>query len=79
MGNVRLLRLIDVKNHTGLSKSEVYRLMSERRFPQSIPLGQRSVAWRSDEIDSWVAERIRNAEAAKAARVTATTAAASPR
>lgn len=67
MGSVRLLRLYDVKDHTGLSKSEIYRLMGEDRFPKSVPLGKRSVAWRSDEIDAWVAERIHRAETAKAA------------
>jgi prophage regulatory protein len=66
MGSVRLLRLYNVKDHTGLSKSEIYRLMAEGRFPKAIPLGKRSVAWRSDEIDAWVAERIHNAETAKA-------------
>ena len=66
MGSVRLLRLYDVKDYTGLSKSEIYRLMAEDRFPKAIPLGKRSVAWRSDEIDAWVAERIHKAEAAKA-------------
>lgn len=34
----RLLRIAEVKQLTGLSRSSLYRLISEKRFPASIPL-----------------------------------------
>jgi prophage regulatory protein len=55
---MRFVRLKEVKDRTGLSKTEIYRRMDEGTFPKVIPLGKRSVAWRSDELDAWFDERI---------------------
>jgi prophage regulatory protein len=54
----RLLRLPGVKAATGLSKADIYREQREGRFPHSIPLGRRSVAWIEDEVDQWIEEKI---------------------
>jgi len=51
-------RLPDVKARTGLSRSTVYKLESEGKFPQRIKLGERAVGWRSSEIDAWIASRV---------------------
>lgn len=61
----QLLRLPQVRDAVGLSRSEIYRLMSldPPKFPQSIPLGERIVAWDSGEIQAWVAERIAKRDA----------------
>lgn len=48
-----LLRLPAVLRITGLSRSVIYRLMSEHKFPDSVRLGERTVAWRQSEIDQW--------------------------
>jgi prophage regulatory protein len=58
MSAMRFVRLAEVKDRTGLSKTEIYRRMDEGTFPKVIRLGKRSVAWRSDELDAWFAERI---------------------
>jgi prophage regulatory protein len=55
---MRFVRLAEVKDRTGLSKTEIYRRMEEGSFPKVIRLGKRSVAWRSDQLDAWFAERI---------------------
>jgi len=53
-----LLRLPQVQQIVGLSRSEIYRLISIGRFPRPVPLGERVVAWDSDEISEWVQSRI---------------------
>jgi len=55
----RFLRLREVLHRTGLGRSTVYRWMDEGRFPRSVRLGGRSVAWIEHEIDEWLQDRCR--------------------
>lgn len=55
---LRLLRLQQVKNLTGLKRSAIYKYISEDRFPQSVKLGVRAVAWVEHEIQQWIEQRI---------------------
>ncbi len=50
----RLIRLPEVMNRTGYGKAWIYRLISEGRFPRSIKIGIRSVAFVEREIDEWI-------------------------
>ena len=61
-----LLRRKQVQERVNLSRSELYRLMGVGRFPRSIRLGERAIAWDSDEIEAWIRARIaaRDARAA---------------
>jgi prophage regulatory protein len=61
-----LLRRKQVQERVNLSRSELYRLMGVGRFPRSIPLGERAIAWDADEIEAWIQARIaaRDARAA---------------
>ena len=54
----QMLRLENVKSKTGLSRSTIYRLMDEGRFPHQINLGYRAVAWLESEVDNWLDEKI---------------------
>jgi len=54
----RLLRFKAVGELTGLSRSEIYRLIGLGRFPRSIPLGDRIRAFPADEIYAWIESRI---------------------
>lgn len=63
--SVRLLRLPQVKERVGLSRTQIYRLIKLGEFPPSIPITARAVAWRSDEIDAWVDQRITATQDAK--------------
>lgn len=54
----QLLRLPQVRERTGLSRSTVYRLQENGEFPRSVALGPRSVAWVAREIDQWIEDRI---------------------
>ena len=56
----RLIRIKDVLNLTGLSRSYVYQLCKEGLFPKSLTLipGGISVAWVEQEILEWIDQRI---------------------
>jgi len=51
-------RLNAVKTRTGLSRSTLYKMMSQGKFPQHIKLGERAVGWRSNDVDAWIATRV---------------------
>ncbi|HBU95290.1 MAG: AlpA family transcriptional regulator [Leclercia adecarboxylata] len=53
-----LIRLPEVQRRTGYSKAWIYRLISEKRFPSSIKIGSRAIAFVESEIDEWVNQRI---------------------
>lgn len=53
----RLLRLPEVLRLTGLSRSSLYRLMSEG-FPLNVHLSANSVAWVFSEVAAWCAARV---------------------
>ena len=55
---MKLLRVKQVTDMIGFSRSEIYRLLSLGRFPVQIRIGERAVAWRSDEIQRWIDERV---------------------
>jgi prophage regulatory protein len=55
---MRLIRLKEVMNITGLGRSSVYKFMDEERFPKSVSLGDRAVAWVESEVEMWIEERI---------------------
>ncbi len=54
----KFLRLSDVKERTGLSRSTIYLNISKGTFPRHISLGARCVGWLESEIDAWVQARI---------------------
>jgi prophage regulatory protein len=54
----QLIRLQQVQAAVGLSRSEIYRLIRLGRFPKSVPLGERIVAWESDVVQAWIHSRI---------------------
>lgn len=54
-----ILRLPAVKIRTGLSRSTIYLRISKNEFPVPISLGGRAVGWIEEEVDDWVAEKIK--------------------
>ncbi len=45
-------------SHTGLGRSSIYKFMNEGRFPKSVPLGDRAIAFVEDEVNAWVQDKI---------------------
>ena len=62
-----ILRLPEVMERTGLSRSTIYLRISERRFPAAISLGVRAVGWIEEEVDDWVERQIANSRPAREA------------
>ena len=53
----KILRLPQVVEMIGLSRSSIYRLMSLGLFPQSIRIGISAIGWIESEIGLWITER----------------------
>lgn len=51
--SIIFLRLPAVKERTGLKDTTIYKGISEGTFPPSIPLTERCVGWREDQIAAW--------------------------
>ena len=49
----RFLRLRDVEQLTGLSKSSVYRLEARGELPSRLKLSARASAWIASEVQAW--------------------------
>ena len=41
-----------------LGRSYIYKLIADGVFPKPVPLGARATGWVSDEVESWILERI---------------------
>lgn len=52
------IRLSEVQRRTGYSRAWIYRLIKEQRFPQSVKIGSRSIAFIESEIEEWINQRI---------------------
>jgi prophage regulatory protein len=53
----RALRLRQVTDRTGLSKTHIYRLIQRGQFPLPARLSERVVAWDEAAVSGWLAER----------------------
>jgi prophage regulatory protein len=54
-----ILRLPRLKAKTGLSSTTLWRRERSGDFPKKVELGGRAVGWYEDEVDAWLASRIR--------------------
>ena len=54
----RFLRLPEVQDRTGLSRSTIYVRLNQGRFPRPVSLGSRAVGWIEEEVEEWIRERI---------------------
>jgi len=61
---MRLLKMPEVVRMTGVPVSSVYWRVSRGEFPRPIKIGERASAWRSDEIEAWIAAKVKAARAA---------------
>lgn len=59
--NRRLLRLPEVKERVGLSRTAIYRLIAEGQFPRQDCIGPRTVAWCQEDLEAWIEQRIQAA------------------
>ena len=55
----RLLSLNQVRSRVTLSRSSIYAKAKSNDFPAPIKISENRVAWDEDEIDRWIAEKIK--------------------
>jgi prophage regulatory protein len=60
----KLVRLPEVIERTSLSRSTIYEMMAQGRFPRPVKLNLRSNGWVEGEINDWLASRVAEREAA---------------
>jgi prophage regulatory protein len=53
----RLIRLHELRRRVPLSRTRIFELMAEGRFPKNIKLSDRASAWDAAQIEQWIAER----------------------
>jgi len=54
----KILRLPEVIQKTGLSKSSIYSFMANGEFVDKISIGSRAVGFLEEDIEQWISERI---------------------
>jgi prophage regulatory protein len=55
--DIRFIRLPSVQAKVGLSRSQIYKLIDEGRFPAQVRLSARTVAWVEGQINEWMFQR----------------------
>ncbi|HBP5742617.1 helix-turn-helix transcriptional regulator [Pseudomonas aeruginosa] len=55
---MRIVRLKDVIDSTGIARSTIYKLIGEGEFPKPVPLVGRTVGWVESEVQEWIRGRI---------------------
>nr|WP_321382874.1 AlpA family transcriptional regulator [uncultured Vibrio sp.] len=59
MSDIRVLRLCEVTEMLGVSKSTIYNWIKDGTFPPGLSLGPKSRGWLSEEVENWVYERLK--------------------
>jgi len=54
MKNLQMLKIIDVVIKTTLSKSTIWKLVKEKKFPQPYKIANRRTAWRLIDIEAYI-------------------------
>ena len=57
----QFIRLGEVIQITSLSKTSIYRLISEGTFPKQIQIGKRAVVWVRSDINAWINQKLKTA------------------
>ena len=55
---MKLIRLKQVMECTGLARSTVYKFIAEGDFPKQVKLGVRVAAWVEAEVLAWMEDRV---------------------
>ncbi len=55
---IRMLRLRQVIDATGLGKTKIYELQGQGDFPMRVKITAHSVAWVEEDVQAWLAARI---------------------
>lgn len=62
---MKVLRLTQVMNSTGLGRSTIYKYIAEGKFPVPLQLSERCVGWLESEVQQWIQSRVELRDASK--------------
>ena len=62
---IRILRLAQVLQVTGLGKTTLYDLQSQGAFPMRVKITEHSVGWVEQDVQSWLERRVALSGAAR--------------
>lgn len=55
---MKVLRLAQVMDSTGLGRSTIYKYIAEGKFPHPLQLSERCVGWLESEVQQWIQSRV---------------------
>jgi len=55
--NEKILKIHQVVEIVGISRSSVYTMIQRNDFPKPLKLGSRSSGWLKSEVDAWIESR----------------------
>lgn len=62
---MRIIRLKEVIDSTGLARATIYKYIGEGTFPRPVSLGDRCVGWVEREVHDWILARIEERDLAE--------------
>lgn len=62
---MKVLRLAQVIESTGLGRSTIYKYVAEGKFPVPLQLGERCVGWLESEVQQWIQSLVETRDAVK--------------
>jgi prophage regulatory protein len=60
-----ILRRKQVEARTGLSRSSIYAYIGTGQFPAPVALGARAVGWYENDVEKWLASRVKQTRPAQ--------------
>ena len=55
---IRFLRMDDLREKVGLSRSQIYKLIADGDFPKQNKVGERISVWHESEVEEWMVSKI---------------------
>lgn len=55
--NLKLIRLPEVMERTGLARPTIYRAVARQQFPKPVKFGS-ATSWVSHEVENWIRARM---------------------
>ena len=58
MSQNRFIRMPDLRQKVGLSKSQIYKLIQQGEFPEPVKLGRKVSVWTDSDVEEWMSKQV---------------------
>ena len=58
MSQNRFIRMPDLRQKVGLSKSQIYKLIQQGEFPEPVKFGRKVSVWTDSEVEEWMSSKL---------------------